>query len=314
MAINVSEWVWEFSRSTGTTKLVLLAIADHADPTGDNAFPSVARLCARTGLSERTIHAATRELVRLGELEIDRHGGRRGTNLYRIWMWPGTDAPQDLREEPQDSPDTPQDPRGADPAGHTEDTAPDTADSAEGTADPAVTPADEQPQDLHPSPADPAPEPPQDLRGEPSLNRPLTVQERAPAPEADRRDPAEELDDAAWRDALVAELLWLRPDWRETTIGYALRPPFVARHTRAEIRQAFVAVARDPAAQSPGAAAHDSPVWRARLDLPPYRPWCRCCDMPSSRQVRSAKTGEVGPCPTCHPAAQNAATREATTE
>ena len=51
MAISVMNWVWNHSRSRHGARLVLLAIADCASGDGGNAWPSVAELKRKTGLS-----------------------------------------------------------------------------------------------------------------------------------------------------------------------------------------------------------------------------------------------------------------------
>lgn len=132
-------WVWHSSRSKGTDRLVLLAIADCAADDGGNAFPSMATLVTKTGLSERTVQGATTRLVQLGELKVRHKAG--SSNRYRVIM----DAPAD-----------PAPPQILHPAGD----APTPA---------AVAPP--PPQQLHPTPAaaapitvlEPSPEPSKNL-------------------------------------------------------------------------------------------------------------------------------------------------------
>lgn len=86
-AINA---VLHHSKATGTTKLVLAAIASFHDDTGDKgAFPSQDTLAAMANCSVRTVHRAIRELEELGELEVLLHRGKgrsydRQTNLYFV--------------------------------------------------------------------------------------------------------------------------------------------------------------------------------------------------------------------------------------
>ncbi len=80
-------WVFEHSRSTLGARLVLLAIANHADRDGDNSFASVATLAEEAHLSERQVQRAIASLLADGELElVGRHGSRadRMTNVYRL--------------------------------------------------------------------------------------------------------------------------------------------------------------------------------------------------------------------------------------
>lgn len=68
-------WVWHGSKAKGTTRLVALAIADHASDDGTNAWPSVARLAQMCACSEATVRRSIKELQELGELLVDRQGG-----------------------------------------------------------------------------------------------------------------------------------------------------------------------------------------------------------------------------------------------
>lgn len=109
MSVRVMTWVWDNSRAKGNERLLLLAIADFAHDDGDGAYPSVARLMAKTRLTRPTVIALTRRLEELGELEVLRSGGRR-PHVYRVLMGrergtPLADAPDALtnRKEPQQS-------------------------------------------------------------------------------------------------------------------------------------------------------------------------------------------------------------------
>lgn len=112
MSVKVMTWVWDHSASRGSDRLVLLAIADCASEDGSNAYPSMAELVRKTGLSERAVQYAIRELVSLGELFVAANGGPRGCNRYRVVM--ADDGVQEMHPAP-DAP--PQDVRGARNAG-----------------------------------------------------------------------------------------------------------------------------------------------------------------------------------------------------
>ena len=82
-------WVWKDSKATGTDKFVLLAIADNAWDDGSNAWPSVATISRKTGLSTRTVQRCIQNLHDINELQtIDRPGH---SNLYRVVMGCATD-------------------------------------------------------------------------------------------------------------------------------------------------------------------------------------------------------------------------------
>lgn len=66
--------VWEWDLPP-TEKLVLLVIADHADDSGANAYPGIARIARRASLSERQVQRILTNLMRQGILHIDRQRG-----------------------------------------------------------------------------------------------------------------------------------------------------------------------------------------------------------------------------------------------
>jgi len=89
LSVKAITWVWEHSESSGTARMVLLAIADAADHHGANAWPSQPTLAAMCRISVRTVIRAVAELEQLGELEVIQHGGPayredRRPNRYRL--------------------------------------------------------------------------------------------------------------------------------------------------------------------------------------------------------------------------------------
>lgn len=109
MSIKVMSQVWEAEGLSPTHRLILLSLADHAGDDGI-CYPSIERLCKRTGLSERAIQGAVKALRDAGWLEIQVGGGRNRCNLYCVktpqQMHPAADAPPS--ETPQMSAETPQ--------------------------------------------------------------------------------------------------------------------------------------------------------------------------------------------------------------
>ncbi len=146
MSVKVMGWVWDSSRATGNARFVLLAIADCANERGEQAYPSMAELVRKTSLAERTVQMAIRSLVRLGELEVDRNGGPKGTNRYRVVMrTPADPAPPQILHPPQDL-------HPAESAG-----SPNPQVSGETPAGSAPPQDLHPPQNLHPTPAESAP-------------------------------------------------------------------------------------------------------------------------------------------------------------
>lgn len=83
-------WVWD-QELPPNGKIVLLAIADHADDTGRNAYPSHKTLARKTGYGERQIKKIIDALVSTGVLSVSvadlpHLRGDRKPNLYEIHM------------------------------------------------------------------------------------------------------------------------------------------------------------------------------------------------------------------------------------
>lgn len=89
MSVEAMALVLHHSRAQGTSKLVLLGIANHEGDGG--AWPTVATLARYANVTERQVQTCIAKLVKLGELAVHRQGG--GTrdmraderpNLYRV--------------------------------------------------------------------------------------------------------------------------------------------------------------------------------------------------------------------------------------
>ena len=85
-------WVWEHSQTKNGARLVMLAIADCANDSGEQAWPSNAKLQDKTNLKERGVRDGIAACVALGELEVDYNAGPGGVNRYRIIMGGGRKA------------------------------------------------------------------------------------------------------------------------------------------------------------------------------------------------------------------------------
>lgn len=85
MSVSVMAWVWANGPSSGGDRLVLLAIADHADDDG-RAYPSVKGISEKACMTERGARGVIRRLEADGWLETDVGGGRGGKSVYRVLM------------------------------------------------------------------------------------------------------------------------------------------------------------------------------------------------------------------------------------
>ena len=112
MAISVSNWVWDHSKSRHGARLVLLALADHMNAPDSWAWPSNKALRGKTNLTERAVRLAVAELIELGELAVDLNSGPGGCNRYRVIITvtppakiaPGKNCPPEISAPRQDLP------------------------------------------------------------------------------------------------------------------------------------------------------------------------------------------------------------------
>lgn len=87
--MSVRALTWAFERPiSGNEKVVLLALADHADERGI-CWPSIAKLSERSCVSERTVQRILLKLVEMGLLEVvpqEDSNGRTSSNRYQLCM------------------------------------------------------------------------------------------------------------------------------------------------------------------------------------------------------------------------------------
>lgn len=85
MSLERVSWAWKLPLPTAT-KLVLLAIADHANEDGF-CWPGVVRIATKCNLSERSVQRHIRVLVARGFLQVEerhRPDGSQSSNLYHL--------------------------------------------------------------------------------------------------------------------------------------------------------------------------------------------------------------------------------------
>jgi len=99
VSIEIQTEVWRYSRSKGSQRLLLIAIADNCNTESRTAWPTTAYLAGKTLLTQRSIHRLVAELEELGELEIARNRGRNRSNLYRIRRY--NMVQDDIKEDPE---------------------------------------------------------------------------------------------------------------------------------------------------------------------------------------------------------------------
>ena len=109
MSIKCLAWAWG-RKLPPLPKLILLAIADHADDTGF-AWPGINGVAEKCGLSRRTIQRHMNHLVEEGLVAVEprtRPDGSATSNSYQIDMTPVSDRhPPASESHPPVSPVTP---------------------------------------------------------------------------------------------------------------------------------------------------------------------------------------------------------------
>jgi hypothetical protein len=106
VSIAAMRWAWSVSGISPTDKLVLLAIADHADDDG-TAYPGITRIAQKTGLGTTATKRAIkrlREVHKIVDIEQRYRGegtkGGRTSSLYRLRL--GTPDDLNLLGTPDD--------------------------------------------------------------------------------------------------------------------------------------------------------------------------------------------------------------------
>ncbi len=88
MSLEAYRDVWEHSKAKGTARLILLALADHADENGV-AWPSLSRLAKYVNVSKENVCRNISRLIKMGELSrvgtVPSKQGKPGTK-YKIEM------------------------------------------------------------------------------------------------------------------------------------------------------------------------------------------------------------------------------------
>lgn len=88
MSVKAIAWAWEQDVPTSSDKLVLLALADHADDLGV-CWPGKKGIAEKTGISDRTVNRSVDRLEESGLLVMEERfdpRGRQTSNRYRLLM------------------------------------------------------------------------------------------------------------------------------------------------------------------------------------------------------------------------------------
>lgn len=92
MSVRLMNAVFENAQLGPTERLVMLALADHHNDKDGSCYPSIERLCARTGLSKRAVQNNIQRLSEAGHLTVKGSTGRGNANSYIIHIKGAADA------------------------------------------------------------------------------------------------------------------------------------------------------------------------------------------------------------------------------
>jgi len=92
MSVKIMSAIFESETLGPTERLIMLALADHADDSG-RCYPSMQRLCKRTGLSDRAIQKNIKDLTEAGYLTVIPQAGQGGANVYIVTATPERRSP-----------------------------------------------------------------------------------------------------------------------------------------------------------------------------------------------------------------------------
>lgn len=90
MSIQHMTAVFDLPEPTGSTRWVLLVLAEHANAQTGECWPSESRIATRAGIHTATVRRAIQELERDGFIVVQRMSGR--TNRYLLCVEPAATA------------------------------------------------------------------------------------------------------------------------------------------------------------------------------------------------------------------------------
>lgn len=85
MSVRIMADVWASSAAKGNDRLVLLALADHANDEDRQCWPSLTHVAKKCQLSRTTVRRCVYRLAIRGELRLVILGSGRSASRYEIW-------------------------------------------------------------------------------------------------------------------------------------------------------------------------------------------------------------------------------------
>lgn len=87
MSIQAIAWVLDYSEANGIDRLVLIALANHANSETGECHPGVRRIAQEAHCAPETVTISIRRLVKLGEVVVTERGQGRATTKYHLpWL------------------------------------------------------------------------------------------------------------------------------------------------------------------------------------------------------------------------------------
>jgi hypothetical protein len=98
MSHEAVTWALDIPRLRPAWRLVLIALAERADPKGGSCFPGITELTRRASTSRRRIIEAVRELEKIGAIQVHRSKSADGKinnrNLYQLAVGKQIEVPK----------------------------------------------------------------------------------------------------------------------------------------------------------------------------------------------------------------------------
>ena len=92
MSIQAVAWALDHSQSRGVDRLVLIALANHANGETGQCWPSQRTIAREAGVATGTVSEALKRLTEIGEVEIVAPGDQRRSTRYRLPLTLSTGA------------------------------------------------------------------------------------------------------------------------------------------------------------------------------------------------------------------------------
>lgn len=84
MSVKLMNLAWTVAIPNASAKIVLLALADHANDEGTSCFPQIETICKKCGLTYRGVTKILEQLKTNGQITVVSGRGRHRSNNYKV--------------------------------------------------------------------------------------------------------------------------------------------------------------------------------------------------------------------------------------